>query len=180
MRLILLWLHVLVTRGNTKGNMKLSTKRIVSFYLPIRRMIEKSGYDVVQAELACQSAANDVTGKEKDPKIGDVKKAKQGKEVAWKEQTTVEFSGVTCTPLDFLAWHDSLKTHFDSHGAPKGELEIGVMPEILAFWLDTMKSRKSAKAAQDKAEGKAALEATREQVKNGPARGTKPELVTKA
>ena len=155
--------------------MKLQTKRIVTFYKPIRDMIVAAGYDATQAELACQSAANDVSGTAKDPKIGDVKKAKQGKEVAWKEATTVEFSGITCTPLDFLSWHDSLKTHFDTHGAPKGEIAFGVMPELLAFWLDTMKTRKSAKAAQDKQEAKAALEATREQVAaNGPKRGNKP------
>ena len=155
--------------------MKLQTKRIVAFYKPIRDMIAAQGYDVVQAELACQSAANDVAGKEKDPKIGDVKKVKQGKEVKWAEQSTVEFSGITCTPMDFLSWHDSLKTHFDSHGAPKGELSFGLMPEILAFWLDTMKARKGAKAAQDKKEAQEALAATREQVQaNGPKRANKP------
>jgi len=156
--------------------MKLQTKRIVSFYPPIRAMIAAAGYDVVQVELACQSAANDVEGKEKTPKIGDVKLREKGTQVAWNEQTTVEFKGRACTPTTFLSWHDSLHAHFNTHGTPRGELSFSLVPELMAFWLDTMKTRKANKAAQDKAEGKAALEETRELVKNGPKRNVTPPV----
>jgi hypothetical protein len=155
--------------------MKISTKRIVVFHAKIATMIKAAGYDVQQAELACQSAANDVQGKEKDPKLGDVKKKAQGKEVGWREQTTVEFSGKTCTPLDFLSWHDAQQRVFTDHGEPKGDLSIGLMPDILVFWLDGMKTRKASKAEKDKAEAQVALQATREQLAaNGPKRANKP------
>lgn len=164
-------------------NVVIQTKRIVSFHVKIKKMIGDAGYDVAQAELACQSAVNDIHGKEGEAKIGDVKhKGSGGKKVGWRETVPFEFEGQKSTPSDFLAWHDSLNTHFKKHGEPKGDLNIALVPEILVFWLDSMRARKIAKAAKDKEETKQALAEAREQVKsaNEPARGKSVKAVPTA
>lgn len=99
-------------------------------------MLTAAGYDTAKILADCQSAAGEVVGKEGDTKRGDMRGVSKGSEIAWKENTAVDFLAKSNPPLEMVKWADGLAAFFKKNGNPRADLSPGILPEGLVFWLE--------------------------------------------
>lgn len=145
--------------SETKKTVLNPTKRIVILHKHIARALESDGHDVDQIQGACQSAVNDVSGKEGDAKISSIKHTnKQKSHAKWRENIPVTYEVKAGNAYDFMCWHDALAEVFEKHGEPVGEITAELIPAGLVVWLAGMKKRREEKA-KAKLEGNAPVRA---------------------
>jgi len=136
-------------------------KTIIAFIDPVAKLLVSAGYDLDKVINACQSDANSAQGREGASKRSDFKgghsyKADgtlQVKDLAFTEQTKVDYTLKATAPGETVKWHDSLATHFKKTGQPSGALTVDIIPTYVRAWLDS-KMRVTAAPANKPANGR--------------------------